>query len=664
MARYSIETFGSMRQATVYRFAMTMRRHTVPENKEIENKSQKSVAQTSGANNAQQSAAQTSGAHNLSAEDAALYKVLNAHSMHTHTCGQLRESDIGAQATLTGWVSKRRDHGGLIFVDLRDLTGITQVVFDPDHAKTCFELGEKMRPEWCIQISGFVRQRPEDTANPKLPTGQVDVVVEACEILNESPTPPFPLDEESETDETTRMKWRYLDMRRKPVSDALRLRDTVTWAMRKALHDRAFIEIETPIMGKSTPEGARDFIVPSRTNPGKFYALPQSPQIFKQLTQVGGMQRYYQIARCFRDEDLRADRQPEFTQVDIEMSFAGEDDVMTLMEGVFEEVLSAAGITDISFPLDRVQYKDAIDRYGSDRPDRRFGMELVDLSDIVANCGFKVFSNALKNGGVVKAINAKGMGDWPRAQIDKLGELALEWGAKGMAWIQYRSEGKINSPITKFFSDEEIEAMKKALDVEPGDLIMFGADKPSVVHEVLGQMRLHCAELLNLDRSKHDLCWVVNFPMFKYDEDEKRYAAEHHPFTRVRDEDLDKIESDPLACGSYSYDIVMDGFEMGGGTIRIHQPELQRRILRQIGMNDEQIDEQFGFLLEALSFGAPPHGGIALGLDRLCMLIGGYPSIRDVIAFPKTSSGADPMTGAPSEVSRRQLKEAAIRVDL
>ncbi len=589
----------------------------------------------------------------------------NAFTMHTHTCGELRRENIGETVTLCGWVSRRRDHGGLIFVDLRDRWGITQVVFDPDHAGEYFTLGEKMRPEWCIKITGFVRERPEDTANPNLPTGEVDVVITACEILNESVTPPFPLDDEIDTDETTRMKWRYLDMRRKPVAEALRLRDTVTWAIRNALHERLFTEIETPILGKSTPEGARDFIVPSRTNPGKFYALPQSPQLFKQLTQIGGMERYYQIARCFRDEDLRADRQPEFTQVDIEMSYVTDEDVMELMEGVFQEVFEAVGITDISFPLDRVQYKDAMEYYGTDRPDRRFDMKLVDLSDIVRGCGFKVFSRALENGGVVKAINAKGAGDWPRAQIDKLGDLAVKWGAKGMAWIQFRSEGKVNSPITKFFSEDELEAMKTALNVEPGDLVMFGADDASVVNEVLGQMRLHMAKAMNLvPEGTHDLCWVVNFPMFRYDDEEKRYVAEHHPFTRVRDEDLDKIEDNPMACGSYSYDIVMDGFEMGGGTIRIHTPELQRRILRRIGMTDEQIDEQFGFLITALGFGAPPHGGIALGLDRLCMLIGGYPSIRDVIAFPKTSSGADPMTGAPGEVSRRQLKEANIRIDL
>lgn len=588
---------------------------------------------------------------------------LNDYSMHSHTCGQLTAADVDATVTLCGWVGKRRDHGGLIFVDLRDRAGITQCVFDPDHAKDCFGLGEKMRPEWSIKITGFVRLRPDDTANPNLPTGEVEVVVTECTILNESATPPFPLEDGVETDEVTRMKWRYLDIRRPEMAAALRLRDQVTWTMRSALHERHFTEIETPILGKSTPEGARDFIVPSRMTPGAFYALPQSPQLFKQLLMIGGMERYYQIARCFRDEDLRADRQPEFTQVDIEMSYVTEDDVMQMMEDVMKEVLASVGIEQ-SFPLDRVQYKDAMNEYGSDRPDRRFGMKLVDLSDIVANCGFKVFSSALANGGVVKAINAKGAGDMPRAQIDKIGELAVKMGAKGMAWIAYRSDGSVTSPILKFFSDEEKDAMVAALNIEAGDLVMFGADSANVVNEVLGGIRMHMAKKMDIIPDGHDLCWVVNFPMFHYDEDEKRYVAEHHPFTRVRDEDLDKIEDDPMACGSYSYDLVMDGFEVGGGTIRIHTPELQRRILRRIGMSDEEIDEQFGFLINALGFGAPPHGGIALGLDRLVMLIGGFDSIRDVIAFPKTSSGSDVMTGAPAAVSRRQLKDVSLSVDL
>lgn len=590
----------------------------------------------------------------------------NEYCMHTATCGQLRATDVNQEVTLCGWAWHTRDHGGLIFIDLRDRDGYTQVVVDPDCvSEEDFHAAEHLGREYVLKVSGRVRERAPEAINPNMITGEIEVLANAVQVLNTSVTPPFSIEDGIETDEITRMKWRYLDIRRPEMLANLKLRHTVTQAMRRALDERGFLEIETPILANSTPEGARDYIVPSRPNPGKFYALPQSPQQFKQMLMCAGVERYYQIARCFRDEDLRADRQPEFTQVDIEMSFVTEDDVMNMMEDVLAEVFEAVGITDVSFPLDRVQYADAMAIYGTDRPDRRFGMTLVDISDIVRDSGFKVFSGALANGGVVKAINAKGAGDWPRAQIDKLGDLALEWGAKGMAWIQFRSEGKVNSPITKFFSDDEIEAIKAALDVEPGDLVMFGADSAAVVNEVLGNMRLHMAHAMNLvEPGTHDLCWVVNFPMFRYDEDEKRYAAEHHPFTRVRDEDLDKIESDPLACGSYSYDIVMDGFEMGGGTIRIHTPELQRRILRQIGMTDEQIDEQFGFLITALGFGAPPHGGIALGLDRLVMLIGGYASIRDVIAFPKTSSGADPMTGAPGEVSRRQLKEANISINM
>ncbi|MDO4850685.1 MAG: aspartate--tRNA ligase [Actinomycetota bacterium] len=586
---------------------------------------------------------------------------MHRYTMHTHTCGELRTDDIGADVVLTGWVDHRRDHGGLIFVDLRDRSGVTQCVFDPDNAGDAFVTGERIRPEWVVLVRGRVRKRPDETENPDMATGEIDVVVSDVEVLNQAKTPPFPIEDGIETDELTRLRWRYLDIRRPEVYKALALRGAVVRATRDALNERGFLEVETPILNVSTPEGARDFLVPSRTQPGRFYALPQSPQLLKQLLMIGGVERYYQIAKCFRDEDLRADRQPEFTQVDIEMSFVTQDDVMQMMEDVFAEILAAAGI-DYEFPLPRMSFAEAMERYGTDRPDIRFGMELVNITDIVKDCGFKVFSSAVKNGGVVKAINAKGAGDWPRAQVDKLGDKAVELGAKGMAWIAFTSDGKVKSPITKFFTDEEFDAIKKALDVEAGDLVMFGADDASVVNEVLSAMRLHMADALGIDRSGHKLLWVVNFPMFKYDEDEKRYAAEHHPFTRVLDEDLDKIEDAPLECGSLSYDLVMDGYEVGGGTIRIHQPELQRRVLARIGMSDEEIDEQFGFLLEALSFGAPPHGGIALGLDRVVMLLGGFDSIRDVIAFPKTSSGSDPMTGAPGEVAPRQLKEVGLRI--
>ena len=581
----------------------------------------------------------------------------------THTNGELRLSDTGKEVTLAGWVQRSRKMGALTFIDLRDRYGITQLVFNEDTNKDLCEKANKLGREYVIQVTGIVAERY--SKNQNLPTGDIEIEVKELTVLNESVTPPFTIEDNTDGGDDLRMKYRYLDLRRSAVRKNLELRHHFCIAVRNYLSRLGFLEVETPMLIGSTPEGARDFIVPSRLTSGAFYALPQSPQLFKQLLMVGGMERYYQIARCFRDEDLRADRQPEFTQVDIEMSYVTEDDVMQMMEDVMAEVLAEAGITDVSFPLDRVQYADAMNRYGIDRPDRRFGMELVDLSEIVANCNFKVFSAALAGGGVVKAINAKGAGDMPRAQIDKIGEMAVKLGAKGMAWIAYRGDGSVTSPILKFFTDEEIEAMKAALDVEAGDLVMFGADSASVVNEVLGAIRLHMAKKLELiPEGTHDMCWVVNFPMFKYDEEEKRYAAEHHPFTRVRDEDLDKIEDAPLECGSYSYDLVMDGFEVGGGTVRIHTPELQRRILRRIGMTDEQIDEQFGFLVKALSFGAPPHGGIALGLDRLVMLIGGFDSIRDVIAFPKTSSGSDVMTGAPAAVTRRQLKEVSLTIDL
>ncbi|MEG1253643.1 MAG: aspartate--tRNA ligase [Raoultibacter sp.] len=585
----------------------------------------------------------------------------NEYCMHSRTCGQLRASDVGEQVVLTGWVAHRRDHGGLIFVDLRDRAGFTQCVFDPDLVDAAgFADAERMRSEWVIKACGTVRARSDENINPHLPTGEIDVMITQVEILNASTTPPFAIEDGIDTDEITRMKWRYMDLRRPEMFETLHLRHTVAQAMRTALNERGFLEVETPILAGSTPEGARDFIVPSRPNPGKFYALPQSPQLFKQMLMIGGVERYYQIARCFRDEDLRADRQPEFTQVDIEMSFVGQDDVMTMMEDVMSHVLSTVG-TSHSFPLPRMSYAESMERFGNDRPDTRFGMELVTLTDIVADCGFKVFSGVAKSGGAVKAINAKGAGDWSRGEIDKLAAIASANGAKGMAWIAFTSDGQEKSPIIKFFSDEEFAALKLAVDAQPGDLVMFAADELEVANAVLSALRLHMADALSIPREGHSLLWIVNFPMFKYVEEEKRYAAEHHPFTRISDDTLDKLEDAPLECGSYSYDLVMDGYEIGGGTIRIHDAELQRRVLRTVGMTDEQIDEQFGFLVTALGNGAPPHGGIALGLDRLIMLLAHRQSIRDVIAFPKTSSASDPMTGAPDHVAPRQLKDVSLR---
>ena len=586
---------------------------------------------------------------------------MNEYCMHTATCGELRRGDVGREVVLTGWAWHNRDHGGLIFIDLRDRAGYTQVVVDPDCVSADdFAKAEHLGREYVLKIAGTVRERGAEAVNPNMATGEIEVLAKSVEVLNTSVTPPFSIEDGIETDETTRMKWRYLDIRRPEMYQALHLRHTVAQAMRGALNERGFLEVETPILANSTPEGARDYIVPSRPNPGRFYALPQSPQQFKQMLMVGGIERYYQIARCFREEDLRADRQPEFTQVDIEMGFVQGEDVMNLMEDVMAETLAAVGV-EHAFPLQRMQYRESMDRFGNDRPDTRFGMELVDITDIVKDTGFKVFSSVAQSGGVVKAINAKGAGDWSRGDVEKLADIAAENGAKGMAWIAFTSDGKEKSPIIKFFSDEEFAALKEAMDVEPGDLLLFAADTYEVASAVLSALRLHMADALDVPREGHQLLWVVNFPMFRYDEDEKKYAAEHHPFTHVLDEDVDKIESDPLACGSYSYDLVMDGFEVGGGTIRIHNADEQRAVLRTCGLTDEEIDEKFGHLIHALELGAPPHGGIALGLDRLVMLLGGKASIRDVIAFPKTSSASDPMTGAPSAVTGRQLKEVNLR---
>lgn len=589
-------------------------------------------------------------------------KMMNEYSMHTATCGELRAEDVGTDVVLTGWAWHNRDHGGLIFIDLRDRTGYTQIVVDPDCVSAeDFAVAEHIGREYVLKVEGTVRMRDAEAVNSDMETGQIEVLAKGIQVLNTSVTPPFSIEDGIETDETTRMKWRYLDLRRPEMYSNIALRHRVMQSMRRALDERGFVEVETPILANSTPEGARDYIVPSRPNPGKFYALPQSPQQFKQMLMAAGIERYFQIARCFRDEDLRADRQPEFTQVDIEMSFVTEDDVIEMMEGVLKEVFSAIGL-DLETPLPRMPYAEAMSRYGNDRPDVRFGMELQDITDIVADSGFKVFSSVAQSGGVVKAINAKGAGDWSRGDVEKLAAIAEANGAKGMAWIAFTTSGEEKSPIIKFFTDEEFAALKERMDVQPGDLLLFAADKPAVANAVLSALRLHMADALDVPREGHALLWVVDFPMFKYDEDEKKYAAEHHPFTHPVEEDMANLESDPLSIGSHAYDIVMDGYEMGGGSIRIHNAEEQRQVLKVLGLSDEDIDEKFGHLIHALELGTPPHGGIALGLDRLVMLLAGKDSIRDVIAFPKTSSAADPMTGAPSQVTARQLKEVDLRL--
>ncbi|WP_068540341.1 aspartate--tRNA ligase [Olegusella massiliensis] len=587
---------------------------------------------------------------------------MSKFSMHTHSCGELRRENIGEQVTLTGWVWHRRDHGGMVFIDLRDREGLTQISFDPDHADGVpFHVAEKVRLEWPVLVRGVVRSRGT-MANPNLATGDIEILVDEMQVLNSSQTPPFPIEDDGDTAEDIRLRYRYLDIRRPVMTKNLRLRSDFAFAVREAFHKHDFVEVETPALFKSTPEGARDFLVPSRTQAGHFYALPQSPQLLKQLLMVGGIERYYQVAKCFRDEDLRADRQPEFTQIDVEMSFVEQNDVMGLAEEVMHDALAAVGV-DLPLPMRRISYWDAMDTYGSDKPDTRFGMEIHDVTSIFANCKFKVFSSAANaEGEYVKCINAKGAGSWARSKIDKLEPIARSFGAKGLAWVAFRPDGTVNSPVAKFFSDEEIAALKAEMDVAAGDLILFAATKRLEADEILGGIRTHMAAALELPREGHDFLWVVDFPLFHWDEDRQAYAAEHQPFTQPLEEDVERLDSDPLSVGSHTFDFVMDGFEAGGGGMRIHNAELQMRILKMLGFTEERAREQFGFLMEALTFGAPPMGGFALGLDRVCMLLAGADSIREVMAFPKTTSGSDLMSAAPSIVGERQLSELGLEV--
>ena len=582
----------------------------------------------------------------------------------THHCWELTAKDVGKEVVLMGWVQRRRDHGGVIFVDLRDREGITQVVFNPEVDKTVHEKAHVIRNEFVLAARGTVVPRPEGMVNPKLKTGEIDVLASELKILNHANTPPFVLEEKTQISDNIRLRYRYLDMRCPELKNSLILRHRAAAVVRAYLNAQGFLDIETPFLTKSTPEGARDYLVPSRVNPGQFYALPQSPQIFKQLVMMGGLDKYYQIVRCFRDEDLRADRQPEFTQIDMEMSFVSEDDVMGVAEGMmaalFKEILGL----DLALPFKQFTYEEAVGRFGLDKPDTRFGLELTDVSDIVGQAEFKAFANVVKGGGIVKAINAKGCMDLSRKDLDDLTAFVAVYRAKGLAWIKIRPDGW-QSPIAKFFSDAEKASLTDRLGLAAGDLVMFVADKPKIVNEALGYLRNHLGQKLGLiDDDRHEFLWVTEFPLMEYDEQEKRYVALHHPFTAPLEEDMGRLVDNPASARSRAYDLVLNGSEIGGGSIRNHVRTVQEKVFDALSINRDTYEKKFGFLLEALDYGAPPHGGIAFGFDRLVMLMAKQTSIRDVIAFPKTQKAACLLTDAPCPVSSEQLEELSLKVQV
>lgn len=581
----------------------------------------------------------------------------------THTSGQLNEQHIGESVQLIGWVQKRRDLGGLIFVDVRDRSGLVQVVFNPEISETAIQVAEKLRNEYIIQVNGTVIARAENQVNANIPSGAIEVHAKEINIINEAKTPPFAIENNTDAGEDVRLKYRYLDLRRPAMYDTFKMRSDITKTVRRFLDDEGFLEVETPILTKSTPEGARDYLVPSRVHNGEFYALPQSPQLFKQLLMVGGFERYYQIARCFRDEDLRADRQPEFTQIDMEMSFLSMDEILEMNERMMKKVMKEVKGIDVTIPFARMDYDEAMARYGSDKPDVRFGLELVDLSEAVKDSAFKVFASAVETGGQVKAINVKGAAaNYSRKDIDALGEFAAVYGAKGLAWLKVDEEG-LKGPIAKFFEGEAQASLIQTLEASAGDLLLFVADKKSVVADALGALRLKLGKDLGLiDENSFEFLWVVNWPLFEYDEKEGRYYAAHHPFTRPFDEDLPLMNTNPSKVRAQAYDLVLNGYELGGGSLRIYSRDVQEKMFQVLGFAEEEAKEQFGFLMEAFEYGTPPHGGVAFGLDRIVMLLSGSTNLRDTIAFPKTASASDLLTQAPSPVAQAQLEELRLKL--
>ncbi|KAA0259516.1 aspartate--tRNA ligase [Deferribacter autotrophicus] len=582
----------------------------------------------------------------------------------THTCGELNLDNLGEEVILMGWVQRRRDHGGVIFVDLRDREGITQVVFNPEYNKEAHEKAESLRSEYVLAVKGIVSKRPEGTENLKLKTGEIEVMVKELKILNESKVLPFTIDEYSNVGEDIRLKYRYLDLRRKPLQKNIILRHNLVRTIREFLYKKGFLDIETPFLTKSTPEGARDYLVPSRVNPGKFYALPQSPQMFKQLLMVSGFDKYFQIVKCFRDEDLRADRQPEFTQLDMEMSFIDRDDLMNLIEEMFVEIFDKVLGLKLERPFPKMSYKEAMEKYGHDAPDTRFEMFLKTINDIISDCDFRVFAEAVKAGGVVKAINAKGGAKFSRKEIDELTDFVCSLGAKGLAYIKVNEDG-LQSPIIKFLGEEITNKILKEMDAEPGDIIFFGAGDEKTVNLYMSKLRLLLGKKLGLiDEEKYSFVWVLDFPLLEWDEEEKRYVAMHHPFTSPVDEDIPLFDTDPGKIRAKAYDLVLNGSEIGGGSIRIHRSDVQEKMFSVLGLTPEEREYKFGFFIEALKYGTPPHGGIAFGIDRIASIFAKADSIRDVIAFPKTQKATDLMCEAPSFVDEKQLKELFIKVDL